>query len=285
MAKKATPSTVAGMDNNPLPRELVPGVHWLGACKGYPHLDTILHQYSSVYLTVGETASAIVECGSPATFRYVAPQLDELAALGIPPVKYIFPTHQEVPHSGSLGRLMAKFPEAVACGHVAEYHMVFPQYEDRMIEMEIGESVDLGGTSIEILEAPFRDYIYTRWFLDTSKKVLFSGDGFSYSHYHGVGHCGHVAEEAPELALPEATALFSEKAFWWTQFVDIAPYVDRLEWLLESTGAKTLAPTHGLPVRDIPKTLPDLIKGLRMMPNPDPRTPRSWDMLVPVIGI
>ncbi|CUR58483.1 conserved hypothetical protein [metagenome] len=274
------------IDNNPLPREIVPGVHWLGACKGGRNVfeGQILHSYNSVYLVVGEDASAIIEGGHPSNFPEVEKQVDDLVAQGIPPVKYLLPTHQEVPHSAGLGRMLQRFPEAIACGHVAEYHLVFPQYADRMVEMEIGESVDLGGTTIEVLEAPFRDYIFTRWFVDTTKKVLFSGDGFAYSHYHGHGHCGKLAEEVPDLALPEMAAVYSEKAFWWTQHVDIEPYVERLEWLLEQTGAQTLAPTHGLPVLDIPQTLPELIKGLRMMPSDAANRP-TFQTRVPVLGI
>ncbi|WP_238015703.1 MBL fold metallo-hydrolase [Dactylosporangium sp. AC04546] len=264
-----------GFDDNPLPREIVPGVFWLGACFGGRNVykGTVLHSYNSVYLVVGDDACAIVEGGHPANFPYVEQQLEDLLARGLPPVKYIFPTHQEVPHSGGLGRFLQRFPDAVACGHMAEYHLVFPQYEDRFREMEIGESVELGGTSIDVLEAPFRDYIYTRWFFDSRRKVLFSGDGFAYSHYHGAGHCGKSAEETPELALPEMTALYGEKAFWWTQFVDIEPYITRLEWLLDDIGAEVLAPTHGLPILDMPKTLPELIKGMRLMPKEDPDRP------------
>ena len=263
------------LNNNPLPREIAPGVWWLGACFGGRNMykGTILHSYNSVYVVVGENASAIVEGGHPANFPYVEKQLEDLIATGIPPIKYIFPTHQEVPHSGGLGRFLQRFPDAVACGHMAEYHLVFPQYEDRFVEMEIGESVDLGGTEIEVLEAPFRDYIYTRWFFDSKRKVLFSGDGFAYSHYHGAGHCGKFAEETPDLALPSMMALYGEKAFWWTQWVDIEPYIRRLDWLLKDTGAKVLAPTHGLPVQDLEKTLPDLMEGMRLMPKEDPDRP------------
>lgn len=271
---------------NPLPRELVPGLWWLGNCKGGRQVyeGHVLHTYNSVYLTVGEEASAIIECGAPAAFIYVEEQVEHLLQQGIPPVKYIFPTHQEVPHAGGLGRFLQRFPDATARGHVAEYHLVFPEYADRLVEMRIGETVDLGGTEIEVLEAPFRDYIYTRWFLDTTKKALFSGDGFSYSHFHGTDHCGFVAEEAPDLAMPEMTAVYSEKAFWWTQNVDIEPYVERLEWLLEATDAETLCPTHGLPILDIPRTLPDLIKGLRLMPDDAEGRP-TFETRVPVLGI
>ncbi len=84
------------------------------------------------------------------------------------------------------------------------------------------------------------------------------------------------------------TAVYSEKAFWWTQKVDIEPYVERLEGLLAETQARTLCPTHGLPVLDIQKTLPELIKGLRMMPDDAPDRPTfgvAANTRVPVLGI
>jgi flavorubredoxin len=253
-------------EENPLPRELAPGVFWMGNCGATRNVykGTVLHSYDSVYLVVGSECSAIVEGGDPKNLPYIEEQLDSLLTSDVPDVRYIFLTHQETPHSSGVGRFLQRFPASVACGNVNDYHLAFPQYADRFREVEIGESVDLGGRAIDVVEAPFRDYIYTRWFFDTKHHALFSGDGFAYSHYHGSGHCGKVAEEAPELALPEMIAVYSEKAFFWTQFVDIEPYISRLEWLLSNLDAQILAPTHGLPVLSIGKTLPELIAGLRL---------------------
>ena len=40
---------------NPLPRELAPGVFWLGQCMEQPWQGETLHNYNSVYLVRGDS--------------------------------------------------------------------------------------------------------------------------------------------------------------------------------------------------------------------------------------
>jgi flavorubredoxin len=142
---------------------------------------------------------------------------------------------------------------------------VFPELIDRFRPMAVGDSLDLGGTEFVIVEAVFRDYIYTRWGFDTRRRILFTGDGFAYSHYHAAGQCGQVAEEVPELDLPDMTSLFSELAFTWTRYVDIEPYIERLDELLfDELKVETVAPTHGLPITDPKRTMAAVRHGLRL---------------------
>jgi hypothetical protein len=39
-------------------------------------------------------------------------------------------------------------------------------------------------------------------------------------------------------------------------------YVDRLQWLCDRLDVKAIAPTHGLPILNVPKTMPRLQEGL-----------------------
>ena len=94
--------------------------------------------------------------------------------------------------------------------------------------------------------------------------MLFPGDGFAYSHYHEDGHCGQTAEESPSLDLPEMTALFAELALYWTRFQDLEPYIARLHELLDELDVRIVAPTHGLPIADLPRILPEIVSGLRL---------------------
>jgi hypothetical protein len=94
--------------------------------------------------------------------------------------------------------------------------------------------------------------------------VLFPGDGFAYSHYHEDGHCGQTAEESPSLDLPEMTALFAELALYWTRFHDLEPHIVRLLALLDDLDVRIVAPTHGLPIADLPAILPRIVEGLRL---------------------
>ena len=111
-----------------LPRPLSRGVTWLGECLALPYRGIMLHSYHSLYLIAGERASLIVDTGHPKDWEAVDMQLDAVLGTGIAPVRYLFPTHAEVPHSANLANLLAKFPEAQVCGDVRDYHLIFPGY-------------------------------------------------------------------------------------------------------------------------------------------------------------
>lgn len=247
-----------------LPREIADGVFWLGACVDYPYEDELYHAYSSAFLVQGEECSLMVEAGHPEDLDQLEQGFDEILTGG-PPLRYLFVSHQETPHAGGLGRWLAKYPDAVVVGDVSDYHLVFPEFADRLQPMAPGESIDLGGTEFRLVEAVFRDYRNTIWGFDTARRVLFPSDGFSYCHYHMSDQCGSLAEEVPELDFTAMTKMFVENVFYWTLFVDIEPYIERMDELVRrELDARVIAPTHGLPIGDIETILPKVWTGLRI---------------------
>ena len=155
--------------------------------------------------------------------------------------------------------------DTVVVGDVTDFRLVFPAHADRLRPLAPGDRLDLGGTELLVTEAVLRDYISTRWAFDTKRRVLFTGDGLAYTHYHEVGHCGSVAEEVPDLNLPDMTALFAELAFGWTRYVDMEPYIERLDRLIfDELDVAIMAPTHGLPITDLKLTMPKIREGLRI---------------------
>jgi flavorubredoxin len=244
-----------------LPRELTEGVFWLGDCLEQNARGKIYHSYNAAFLIIGETASMVVETGHPKDFPLIDAQLRKLLE-GKPPLKYLFVTHQETPHSGGLGRILKRYPEAVLCGDMSDYHLAFPQYEHRMMSMKEGDAIDLGGRSFVAVEPVVRDLRTTWWGFDTKGRVLFPGDGFAYSHYHEDGHCGLFAEEATSLDLPDVSAVFADRALFWTKFTDMNIYVDRLQDLLDRLDVRVIAPTHGLPILNPAQTVPKVKEGL-----------------------
>lgn len=207
----------------------------------------------------------IIEGGHPQDLPVIDQQLDSLLATGVPDPEYVFTTHTETPHSAGVGRFLGRFPRMTAVGDVSDFHLVFPQFTGRFRAMVNGDSLELGGTRLVVVEAVFRDYIYTRWAFDTQRRILFAGDGFAYSHYHQAGQCGRTAEEVPELDLPDMTSQFAELAFAWTRYVDIEPYIERLDQLLfDELDVCLVAPTHGLPITAPRQTMPAVREGLRL---------------------
>jgi flavorubredoxin len=261
---------------NPLPREIAPGVFWLGDCLEQRARGKIYHTYNAAFLVCGETYSALIETGHPKDFPIMDRQLRQiLAQPGRPPLRYLFLTHEETPHSGGLGRVLQAYPDVTAHGDMADYHLAFPQFADRMVWMNEGDAIDLGGRQVVAVEPVIRDLRTTWWGFDTGSRCLFPGDGFAYSHYHQDGHCGLVAEEARSLDLGDVSAVFAEKALFWTKFVDMKPYIARMFDLIARLDVQLIAPTHGLPILDVAATVPLLMEGLKfgsqapMTPAPD----------------
>ena len=255
-------------EHNALPRELLPGLFWIGSCIDQQTPERLLHTYNSAYLLTGERESMLIETGCAQELPITIAQLDRLLADGAPPLRWIFCTHQETPHSAGLGWLFERYPEVRLVGEVRDYHLYFPEYVERFAPLPIGAHIDLGGTQMRICESIIRDLPSTVWGFDTSRRVLFPGDGFAYAHYHDAEHCGCTAEDATGLPIPAMTSLFAEAALYWTRFTDMQPYVDRLDEFLEHDlgDVHLIAPTHGLPITDLVATMPDVRAGLLGQP-------------------
>jgi flavorubredoxin len=246
------------------PLRLADDVWWLGECLEIEHEGRPIHAYSSLYLVAGERASLLVDTGHPKDWPEIERQLDVLHREGVPAVAYVFPTHAEVPHAANLGRLLARYPDAVAVGDIRDYHLFFPEVETRLVPMRAGEEIDLGGRRFLLLEAVIRDLVTSLWGYDAASRTLFPGDGFAYMHHHQAGECWRSAEELPELPIPALTALFNAYALYWTRFTDIEPSIAALDALLARHPTAVIASGHGSPILDPAATIPRVLAGLRL---------------------
>ena len=264
---------------NPLPRELSPGLFWLGQCYAIPFEGKVVHNNNAVYLIAGRQHSALVEAGISWDTPVIVEQLATLIEQrGLPEPRYVFPTHSEQAHSGGLGHLLTRYPQATVHGDISDLHLVFPEFVERLHFADPGERFDLGGTEVVVVESVFRDLVTTRWYFDTRSRALFTGDGFAYSHYHDDGACGRLVEEANEVDLPSHMVFFAMSAFHWTGFVDIEPYADRLEDLVfEELDAQLILSTHGLPIGDPAATMPAIREGFRAMRDAEPASVAALD--------
>ena len=156
-----------------MPREIAPGVFWIGDCLAQRHKGKVYHGYNAAFLVAGDDASILVETGHPKDFPVIERHLNALFARGVAPLKYLFVTHQETPHCGGLGRILKTFPDAILCGDVSDYHLAFPQYEHRMRWMKEGDEIDLGGRSLMAVEPVIRDLRTTWWGFDTASACCF----------------------------------------------------------------------------------------------------------------
>jgi len=243
------------------PREIAPGVHWLGGCL-VPEIDgRKYHNHVSAYLIIGEDQTLLVDTGHPKDWEAVAAGIDEV--LQSRPLDFVFPTHSEMPHAGNLTRLLNRYPETVVVGDIRDYHFYYPGCEDRLRACAIGDSLDLGGRRFSIVKPVIVDLPSTQWGFDDGARVLFVSDGYAYSHEHEAGQCALTAEELPELPTPEQTRHINDKALYWTRFRDMAPLFDRLAELRVELDARVIAPAHGSVITKPEVILPALESGYR----------------------
>jgi len=60
-----------------------------------------------------------------------------------------------------------------------------------------------------------------------------------------------VAEDATSLDPVDVCGVFQERALFWTTFVDMERYVERMEWQMKQLGVRLVAASHG-PAGDRP---------------------------------
>ena len=241
-----------------LPREVVPGLYWLGGCSNsgaWPGRDPDngVHEPCSAWLVVGSEKSILVDTGHVAHWYAVEPQLEQ--ALAGRDLDYVFPTHQELPHAGNLQRLFDKYPAAVAVGDVRDYHLFFPDIDRaRLVDRAPGDELDLGDTRFVFLEAIWRDLSGSMWGYDTARRALFPSDGLGHLHLHSSAVCGLLGDELPEEFTPvEARWFANGGAFHWMRWKDPTPTVAQYRALIERYPVEVVCSAHSAPLqRDVP---------------------------------
>src|SRR5215813_3453155 len=152
-----------------LPRELAPGLVWIGGCATRPTDPT--HVHHSNYLLLGDR-SLLVDTGFPGTWRQVDVHLDE--ELGGEPLDYVFPTHSEVAHSGNLNKLLQKYPKLRVVGDMRDFWLYYPDHRDRLDQVRPDTEIDLGrGLMLRFLQALICDLPNTLWAYEHSTQALF----------------------------------------------------------------------------------------------------------------
>jgi len=201
-----------------LPRMVLPDLAWLGGCtdsRGAPLRDNSVerpltemnHGHCVSYVILGSEKTVMIDPGHFGLWWSMDSQLDQV--LKGRPLDYIFVSHQEIPHTGNLGRLMAKYPQSIAIGDVRDYQLFHPEVAlSRFKQMKHGESVELGDRQIVILDAIWKDLSGTTYAYDTKLKLIYTADCFEFSHRAEPNTCGMMLHEMSD----EVIDTFTESA-------------------------------------------------------------------------
>ena len=244
------------------PREVVPGLIWTGGCLSYDFEGDQIHSHMCSYLLIGSERTLLVDTGHPAHWPTIQATLDRY--LDGRTLDYVFPTHSEMPHAGSLERLLTKYPGLEVVGDVRDYHLFFPGIADRFRHYKVGESVSLGDREFVFVDAIWRDLPNTLWAYDTGSRTLFPADGFAYTHHHLSHEC---ALTSTERSVPDqrATVFINERALFWTRYVGVDRSFALIDDLFERYPVELVGPAHGNVIDDVGDMVPRLKQGMSVM--------------------
>lgn len=272
------------MTATPFPREIAPGIHWLGWCLPSDAVvpGETVHLPAHCFLVVGGERALLFDTCQPENWSAQERQLD--AVLGDRPLDYVMPSHQEIGHAANTERLLRKYPGAVITGDVRDYHLYIADAAERSRPALRGSAIDLGGGyRIRVLDAPVKDHPATVWAYEEREQVLFCADAFGFVHsprlrgartadvevpgMHSPGECALLTSELGALGTPptpEDVAFATRGALYWSRYADVGPFLERVRQLLDTHPVRLLAPSHGNVIDDIETVVPVIEEAYRL---------------------
>lgn len=254
------------MTNTPsFPREIAPGIHWLGVCLGSESGGRKFHVHLGAFLLMGKDKTLLVDTTTPQYWDEFSKQLDTV--LDGRKLDLIMPTHPEVAHCANLSYLMRKFPESRIIGDMRDYHLFFPEYMHRTIEKKVGEEIDLGGLQFVFIDAFIKDLPSTMWGFERSSRTMFVSDGFSFTHdvpddleddeaLHLPGQCAMTSSEMVHGINSDQASYLLRAALYWSRFIEADVLFEEVDQLLEHYSPRIMAPGHGNVIDNLDEVVP-----------------------------
>jgi len=130
------------------------------------------------YFVKGSEKNALIDAVDPTMADVLIGNLDEL---NVKDIDYIIANHAEQDHSGALPIMLEKYPNAklVAtpkCKDLLKELLLIP--EEKIIAVQDGETISLGGKSLKFIYAPWVHWPETMFTFVEEDRVLFSCDCF-----------------------------------------------------------------------------------------------------------
>jgi anaerobic nitric oxide reductase flavorubredoxin len=239
-------------------REIKPGIFWIGVndrttdfFEGFWPITQEGVTYNS-YLVKGEKTAIIDLAKSVKGDEFLA-QIGEVTE--VTKIDIIVINHMEPDHTGLLRMFRRLAPQAVILGSAKTRDMLrgFFSITENVRAVADGETLSLGGPTLNFLSTPFLHWPETIMTYEKSQKVLFSCDAFGgYGAVQGGifdDDCAH-----PEFYEREALRYYANI---------VANYSSRV---LDAIGkaatlpVEVIAPSHGLVWRRNPLRIVDLYR-------------------------
>jgi flavorubredoxin len=228
------------------PREIKRGIYFVGAVDWDRRLfDSLIPlpdgtSYNS-YLITGSEKTALIDTVDPTMEQVLVGHLDELE---VKTLDYLIANHAEQDHSGTIPRILEKYPEAkLVCtpkckGMLIDLLLVA---EDRFITVEDRETISLGDRTLEFIHAPWVHWPETMLTYLREEKILFSCDFFG----------SHLATSS--LYVPdEGQAYEAAKRYYAEIMMAFRTNIQKNLEKIKDYPIAVIAPSHG-PMYDKPE--------------------------------
>lgn len=233
-----------------LTREIRPGIFWVGALDWDRRLfDALLPlpqgtSYNS-YLIQGEEKTVLIDAVDETGADVL---MDNLRSLAVESLDYIIVQHAEQDHSGGLKRLLAEYPQADILGSARSLELLAEfglMDAGKGQEAKDGESIPLGGRSLQFISAPWVHWPDTMFTYIPEEHILFTCD-FLGSH---LASSHLFASDEADLYLPA-------KKYYAGIMMPFRSSVKRHLERIEKLDVDIIAPSHG-PLQDRPGLILD----------------------------
>jgi flavorubredoxin len=201
----------------------------------------------NAYLVRGGTKTVLLDTVDPMKTDILLGNLKEELRLD-----YVIAHHAEQDHSGSIPAVLAKYPEAkVICTPKAKGMLIdhLAVAEDRFVTVGDGETIDLGGLTLEFIHTPWVHWPETMCTYLREDRVLFSCDFFG----------SHLA--ASELFVTDEGRVYESAKRYYAEIM--MPFRTIIQKNLEKVKTRKIdfiAPSHG-PVYNRPEFIINAYEG------------------------
>ncbi len=199
----------------------------------------------NAYLVKGAEKTALLDSADPEKAEVLFSYLKEEKK-----IDYIVSHHAEQDHSGSIPQVLARYPQAKVvtnpkCKEFLMTHLHLPA--DKFIEVKDGETLSLGGKTLEFLYMPWVHWPETMVTYLREEKCLFSCDFFG-SHLA----TGELFSEAHQVYVPM-------KRYYAEIMMPFRSNIKNHLEKLAKYDISFIAPSHG-PVHNDAKFIMDIYK-------------------------
>lgn len=218
-------------------RKITDGVSWLGVVDWNRRLfDSLIPlpdgtSYNA-YLVRGTDKVALVDTVDPETWDVLKDQLEEVGT-----IDYIVTQHAEQDHSGCLPHVLAKYPAAKVVTNAKAKAMLMDLLdlpEDCFITIQDGDTLDLGGKTLEFIFTPWVHWPETMCTYLKEDRILFSCDFFG----------SHLATTDLYVTDPP-TVYEAAKRYYAEIMMPFRTIIRSNIAKLETRDIQIIAPSHG----------------------------------------